>query len=680
MTADTDPRGRIKRLRAELRHHNHRYYVLDDPQIPDAEYDRLLRELQALETAHPELITPDSPTQRVGGAPLEGFTEVEHAVPMLSLANAFSAEEMQDFDRRVRERLGADADVTYLAEPKLDGLAINLRFENGSLTQAATRGDGARGEDVTQNVRTIDSVPLKLLGADWPPVLEVRGEVYMPRSGFEALNQRQRTNGEKTFANPRNAAAGSLRQLDPRIAAARPLTMFCYGFGEVGGGPLAETQSAAMARLKAWGLRVCPEQQTVQGLAGCNAYFDALAERRDGLDYDIDGVVFKADRFDQQQSLGFVSRAPRWAIARKFPAQEEMTELLGIDIQVGRTGALTPVARLAPVQVAGVTVTNATLHNEDEIRRKDVRIGDTVIVRRAGDVIPQVTGVVPDRRPAGAQAFVMPDHCPECGSDILRAAGEAAARCTGGLFCPAQRKEAIKHFASRRAMDIDGLGDKLVEQMLERELIQDPADLYALNYDQLAPLFLQPAALEKGQESKGAKNLLAALERSKETEFSRFLFALGIREVGEATARALAAHFGGLEGLMGADREALQEVSDVGPIVAAHVEAFFDQSHNREVLEKLNHAGIWWQEASPASERPQPLAGQTFVLTGTLSRPREDYKSELIALGAKVASSVSKKTDYVVAGPGAGSKRDKAEKLELNILNEQGLIDLLSEL
>lgn len=680
MTAKTDVRGRIERLRAELRHHNHRYYVLDDPEIPDAEYDRLFRELQGLETAHPELITPDSPTQRVGAEPLDAFEEVLHALPMLSLSNAFSEEEMGEFDRRVRERLGAEGAVRYLAEPKLDGLAINLRYEEGLLVQAATRGDGIRGEDVTQNVRTIDSAPLRLLGDAWPPVLEVRGEVYMPRSGFEELNARQRANHEKTFANPRNAAAGSLRQLDPRIAARRPLALFCYGFGEVAGGPLADSQSAAMARLARWGLRVSPEQQSVTGVTGCKTYFDAMAERRDALDYDIDGVVFKVDRFDQQQALGFVSRAPRWAIARKFPAQEQLTRLLDIDIQVGRTGALTPVARLEPVQVAGVIVTNATLHNEDEIRRKDIRIGDTVIVRRAGDVIPQVMGAIQDRRPPDAEEFVMPTHCPECGSDILRADGEAAARCTGGLFCPAQRKEAIKHFASRRAMDIEGLGDKLVEQMLERSLIEDPADLYALDYGRLAPLFLQPAALEKGQESKGAKNLLEALENSKTPELGPFLFALGIREVGEATARALADHFGALDAIEVADEEVLQAVTDVGPIVAAHVAAFFRQPHNREVIEKLRQQGVRWKETTAASERPQPLAGQTFVLTGALSKPREDYKADLIALGAKVASSVSKKTDYVVAGPGAGSKLEKAEKLELNILDEEGLIQLLSEL
>jgi DNA ligase (NAD+) len=657
--------ARLQGLREQVRYHNHRYYVLDDPEIPDAEYDRLFRELQALEAEFPELIAADSPTQRVGAAPLDEFGEVVHRVPMLSLDNAFSDADLADFERRVRERLKTEEVIAYTAEPKLDGLAVSLRYQDGRLVQAATRGDGSRGEDVTQNVRTIPTIPLRLLGDDWPQVLEVRGEIYLPRSGFERLNQQARDKGEKTFANPRNAAAGSLRQLDPRITAGRPLAMYCYGFGEIAGGPLAPTQAEGIARLKAWGLRVSPELQVVQGAEGCKAYFDALAKRRDRLDYDIDGVVFKVDRLDLQEALGFVSRAPRWAIARKFPAQEETTRLLAIEVQVGRTGVLTPVARLEPVQVAGVMVTNATLHNEDEIRRKDIRSGDTVIVRRAGDVIPQVLGVVRERRPADAAEFIMPGLCPECGSEVIRPEGEVAHRCTGGLFCPAQRKEALRHFASRRALDVEGLGEKLVEQLVERGLVHTPADLYRLD---LATL----AGLERMAE-KSAQNLLEALEHSKATTLPRFLYALGIREVGEATAKALARHFGTLERIEAADQEGLQQVPDVGPVVAAEIAGFFRQPHNREVIEQIRAAGVRWPDEEAPAADALPLAGKTIVLTGALTRPRDDIKAELEALGAKVAGSVSKKTHYVVAGPGAGSKLDKARELGIEILDEEGL-------
>ncbi|HHH39246.1 MAG TPA: NAD-dependent DNA ligase LigA [Sedimenticola sp.] len=671
MSVPPEVRERAARLRTEIERHNYQYYVLDDPLIPDSEYDRLLRELQRLEAEYPELVTPDSPTQRVGGAPLDAFQEVRHRVPMLSLENAFSDEEMREFDRRVRERLELGGEVVYAAEPKMDGLAISLRYEAGVLVQGATRGDGTRGEDVTGNVRTIRAIPLRLQGTGWPEVLEVRGEIYMPRSGFERLNAEARRQGEKTFANPRNAAAGSLRQLDPRVTAKRPLTMVSYGFGEVSGGDLAPTYSGSIARLKAWGLRVSPELQRVQGLQGCLDYYAALARRRDSLDYDIDGVVFKVDSLEQQRTLGFVSRAPRWAIARKFPAQEEITRLLAIDVQVGRTGALTPVARLAPVSVGGVTVTNATLHNAEEIRRKDIRIGDWVIVRRAGDVIPQVVRVVTERRPPDVREFRMPDHCPVCGSEVIRDADGIVLRCSGGLFCPAQRKEAIRHFASRRAMDIEGLGEKLVEQLVDQKLVASPADLYRLDVKTLA-------GLERMGE-KSARNLIVALERSKETTLARFLFALGIREVGEATAQALAAHFGSLEAIREADAETLQDVPDVGPVVAEHLVTFFRQPHNREVIEQLLAAGIHW----PAVERPavdrQPLKGKSFVLTGTLSRPRTRVKEQLQALGARVTGSVSARTDYLVAGADPGSKLEKAKKLGVEILDEAGLEALLKQ-
>ncbi len=663
-----DVKAKIGQLRQLINYHNYRYYVLDDPEIPDSEYDRLLRELQALEAEHPELITPESPTQRVGAQPLKEFSEVRHAVPMLSLGNAFSDEEMADFDGRVRKLLG-EKHIEYAAEPKLDGLAINLRYERGVLVQGATRGDGHRGEDVTSNVRTIGAIPLRLQGDEWPGVLEVRGEIFMPKRGFEELNERARNRGEKTFANPRNAAAGSLRQLDPKITATRPLSFYAYGWGELSVDRLADSYSASMAVLKGLGIPASPEQQVVQGLEGCLAYFEAMAKKRDSLEYEIDGVVFKVNDLEQQQRLGYVSRAPRWAIARKFPAQEALTVVKDVEFQVGRTGAVTPVARLQPVEAGGVVVRNATLHNMDEVRKKDVRIGDTVYVRRAGDVIPEIVRVLPERRPKDAREVVLPAHCPVCGSDIIKPEGEAVARCTGGLFCPAQRKEAIKHFASRRAMDIEGLGDKLVEQLVDQELIHDPADLYSLTREQLT-------GLERMGE-KSAQNLLDALVRSKETTLAHFLYALGIREVGEATSQTLVRQFRSLEALEKATQEQLQETPDVGPVIATHIAAFFRQPHNREVIEKLLGAGIHWPEVEVPPEEQQALAGKTFVLTGSLSRPRSEIKAELQELGARVAGNVSKKTDYVVAGEAAGSKLEKARELGVAILDEEQLNKLL---
>ncbi|MFO7592571.1 MAG: NAD-dependent DNA ligase LigA [Pseudomonadota bacterium] len=664
-TISDEVQQRVEELRRLIAHHNYRYYALDDPEIPDAEYDRLFRELQQLEQDYPDLITPDSPTQRVGAEPLKGFAEVRHAIPMLSLGNVFSEEELTDFDRRVREGLGVD-EVAYCVEPKLDGLAISIRYENGVLVRAATRGDGATGEDVTQNVRTIEAVPLKLYGEDYPEVLEVRGEVYMDKAGFEHLNQRQREKGEKTFANPRNAAAGSLRQLDSRITAQRPLTIYCYGVGVVEGAEMPGRHSEILEKLKQWGLRVCPEIRVVQGAQGCLDYYNEIGERRDSLPYEIDGVVYKVDSLARQQELGFVSRAPRWATAHKFPAQEEMTRLNDVEWQVGRTGALTPVARLEPVHVGGVMVSNATLHNPDEIARKDVRIGDTVIVRRAGDVIPEVVGMVASRRPDDTVPIETPTHCPICGSDVLQDEGEAVPRCTGGLFCSAQRKNAIKHFASRKAMDIDGLGDKLVEQLVDADLIKDVADLYALTREQLA-------GLERMGE-KSAANLVDALEKSKATTLERFLYALGIREVGESTARTLANHFGSLDKVEQAEEAQLLEVEDVGPIVAHHIHTFFRQPHNREVIDKLIAAGVQWPDVERMQAEEQPLAGQTFVLTGSLSTfTRDEAKERLQALGAKVSGSVSKKTGVVVAGEAAGSKLAKAEQLGVEVWDEARL-------
>jgi len=673
LSPDKATRARAQALREQIEHHNYQYYVLDQPEIPDAEYDRLFRELQGLEARYPELISPESPTRRIGGAPLEAFEEVEHRIPMLSLDNALSPEAMVEFDRRVRERLKRDSDMTYAAEPKLDGLAISLRYEQGRLVQAATRGDGRRGENVTQNVRTIAAVPLHLRGTDWPPLLEVRGEIFMPKKGFAALNERQRARGEKTFANPRNAAAGSLRQLDPKITAQRPLSMFCYGLGEVEGHAMSDSHSGSMALLKGWGLPISPELRVVTGVAACSAYYEDIGARRARLAYDIDGVVFKVDSVADQQALGFVSRAPRWAIAQKFPAEEELTQVEAVEFQVGRTGAVTPVARLTPVFVGGVTVSNATLHNMDEIERKDVRVGDTVFVRRAGDVIPEVVRVLPERRPKGARAVKLPAHCPVCGSDIERVEGEAVARCSGGLYCAAQRKEAVKHFASRRAMDIEGLGDKLIEQLIDQQLIRDPSDLFSLSVDTLAGL--------ERMGDKSARNLIEALDKARRTTLPRFLYALGIREVGEATAQALAREFGSLEAIRTADEEALQQTPDVGPVVARHVHTFFRQPHNRQVIDKLQAAGVEWPESEPApSPEVLPLAGKTFVLTGALSEPRERVKERLQTLGAKVAGSVSTKTDYVVAGDEAGSKLRKTQDLGIEVLDEAGLARLITRL
>ncbi len=673
MPTSTDIAVSIAQLRVEINHHNHYYYVLDDPQIPDAEYDRLMQRLQALELQAPELITPDSPTQRVGAKPLSGFAEVPHAVAMLSLDNAFSDDDMLAFDARVTKGLEVD-EVIYCAEPKLDGLAVSLRYERGLLVRAATRGDGRVGEDITQNVRTINSVPLRLMGDEFPPVLEVRGEVYMSRAGFDALNKRQRDHEEKPFANPRNAAAGSLRQLDPKITATRPLAMYCYGVGEVDEALSGASHRDILACLKEWGLPVSPETKEVRGVAGCLEYYHQIGEKRAALPYEIDGVVFKVNSIRQQQALGFVSRAPRWAIAHKFPAQEEMTRLIDIDIQVGRTGALTPVARLEAVFVGGVTVTNATLHNEDEVRRKDVRAGDMVVVRRAGDVIPEVVSVVLAARPDDARAFVMPTDCPVCGSEVRRAEGEAVSRCSGGLYCSAQRKEAIKHFASRRAMDIEGLGDKLVEQLVEMGWLNSVADLYdrsALPHEKLAGMARMG--------DKSADNLIAAIDKSKQTTLARFLFSLGIREVGQTTAQSLANHFGKLPAIMDADEEALLAVADVGPVVVANLRAFFHESHNREVIESLQRLGVQWPDVAAKRDQPQPLAGQIFVLTGSMeSMTRDEAKAKLQALGAKVTASISKKTRYLVVGADPGSKRDKAEKLGVPILDEAALESLLA--
>lgn len=671
MNAGTRAAREIEDLRRQIEHHNYLYYVLDRPEIPDAEYDRLMRHLQDLEAEHPDLVTPESPTQRVGAKPLKQFAEVRHTIPMLSLNNAFSDEEAEEFDRRARERLGEER-IHYVAEPKLDGLAIAVVYENGALTRAATRGDGTTGEDVTLNVRTIESVPLRLRGKHIPELLEVRGEVYMPHKGFAELNKRQAKRGEKPFANPRNAAAGSLRQLDPRITAERPLEMYCYGVGEVRGADLPDRHSKILEQLRDWGLRVSPEIKVVRGIDACLNYHRDLLDKRETLPYDIDGVVYKVDRIEQQQELGFVARAPRWALAHKFPAEEEMTKLRDIEVQVGRTGAVTPVARLEPVSVGGVTVTNATLHNEDEIERKDVRIGDTVIVRRAGDVIPEVVGVVKSKRPRNAKKFRMPKKCPVCGSEVERLEGEAVARCTGGLFCPAQRREAIKHFASRRALDIEGLGDKLVEQLDEQGLVKDVAGLYGLSLEQVA-------GLERMAE-KSAQNLLDALEDSKETTLARFIYALGIGQVGEATARNLARHFGNLSALQKASLDDLQEVPDVGEVVAESIHTFFRQAHNKEVIQRLQKAGVHWKDEQPASKAKQPLAGQTFVLTGTLdSMTRDEAKDRLQTLGAKVSGSVSKKTNYVVVGAEPGSKAAKAEALGVTMLDEAAFARLLKK-
>ena len=670
MSAPAEILERVKTLRQEINYHNYRYYVLDDPEIADAEFDRLMRELESLEKDHPELITADSPTQRIGAEPLKEFAEVKHAVPMLSLANAFSNSEVDDFDRRGRERLAVSS-LEYSVEPKLDGLAISLLYRDGVLSRAATRGDGTTGEDVTLNVRTIDAIPLRLLGDNHPPELEVRGEVIITKAGFEALNEQQRKNNAKLFANPRNAAAGSLRQLDPRITATRPLSFYCYGVGKVAGDSLATRHSDIMQQLKVWGLPVNPESRVVTGVKGCLEYYQEMQDKRDSLPYDIDGIVYKVDHLEQQQKLGFVARAPRWALAHKFPAQEEMTTLLDIDVQVGRTGALTPVARLEPVHVGGVMVSNATLHNQDEIDRLDARIGDTVIVRRAGDVIPQVVGVVISRRQGRPRRYHLPETCPVCGSPTVRLQGEAVTYCTGGLYCAAQRKQAIKHFASRRAMDIEGLGDKLVDQLVDEQLVNDIADLYQLDMEQLA-------GLERMAE-KSAGNLIKALDKSRTTTLARYLYSLGIHDVGETTAQTLANHFGTLDAIIQADEATLMQVPDIGPVVAKSIVEFFKQTHNKDVISKLLKI-ISWPEVKVKTGAELPLQDKTFVLTGTLSSmTRDEAKAQLQARGGKVTGSVSKKTDYVVVGENPGSKADKAESLGIEILDEAALRKLLKQ-
>lgn len=699
MSTRSEAQRRIPDLRAQLEHHNYLYYVLDAPEIPDSDYDRLLRQLQELETEFPDLVTPDSPTQRVGAAPVKEFGEVRHAVPMLSLDDVFSEAELRAFDARVRDRLGVTTAVEYAAEPKLDGLAISLIYQDGQLTRGVTRGDGLTGEDVTGNVRTIASVPLRLRGHTYPALLDVRGEVYMPRRGFEELNRQQAERGEKVFANPRNAAAGSLRQLDPRISAQRPLAFFAYAWGEVQGAELPGRHTQVLARFRDWGLRTNPENHLVQGVEGCVEYFRTLGTRRAGLPYQIDGVVYKVNRLDWQRELGFAARAPRWAAAHKFPAEEAMTRLRAVEFQVGRSGALTPVARLEPVFVGGATVSNATLHNMDEIARKDIRVGDTVIVRRAGDVIPEVAGVVLSKRPADAREVHMPERCPVCGARVEREIRErlqqgkmvieplAAWRCTGRLSCPAQLAQAILHFAGRRALDIEGLGEKLVEQLIAQQLLHSPADIYALTREQLA-------GLERMGE-KSADNLLIAVAKSKATTLARFLYALGVPEIGEVTAQTLASHFGSLEALEQAaqhymksldaarrseDRllvkrlgeEELRSVPDIGPEAAASLAEFFHEEHNRAVIQRLRRAGIHWPRAA-AEHKPAhtPLAGKSFVLTGTLSRmTREAAKAHIQALGGKVTGSVSRKTDFLVAGSEPGSKLAAANRLGVAVLSE----------
>jgi len=661
---------RVLALRAELEAHNRAYYVLDAPIIADAEYDRLYRELQALEAAHPELISPDSPTQRVGGAPLAEFAQRQHRLPMLSLNNAFEEEEVAAFDRRCREGLDT-AVVDYACEPKLDGLAITLVYERGLFAYGATRGDGYSGEDVSANLRTVRSVPLRLMGEVLPRRLEVRGEVLLYRRDFDKLNARQRELGEREFINPRNAAAGSLRQLDPRITAKRPLRFLAYALAEMEGLPVPATHSELMGQLAAWGLPVAAERQTVSGVDGLLGYYRRIGALRQGLPYDIDGVVYKVDRYAWQEALGFVSRAPRFALAHKFPAQEESTRVLDIEVQVGRTGALTPVARLEPVFVGGVTVTNATLHNEGEVRRKDVRVGDWVIVRRAGDVIPEVVAAVLEKRPADVRKFFMPDKCPVCGSAVERPEDEAIARCTGGLYCPAQRMGALLHFASRRALDIVGLGEKLVEQLVARDLVNTPADLYKL---QMADL----VGLERMGE-KSAANVLEAIARSKTTTLARFIYGLGIRNVGESTAKDLARHFGRIDALLDASEQELLQVRDVGPVVATSIRHFFDEQHNRMVIARLRNS-IHWPVGEPGRAPRGALAGKTLVLTGTLpSLSRDEAKAMIEARGGKVAGSVSKKTDFVVTGDEAGSKLERALRLGIPVLDQEQLMKLLEK-
>ncbi|MBS0461112.1 MAG: NAD-dependent DNA ligase LigA [Proteobacteria bacterium] len=692
-----DAAARAQALRRDIDEHNHRYHVLDAPSIPDAEYDALLRELEAIEAAHPELASADSPTRRVGGKPSGGFAQVRHDTPMLSLANAFSDAEVGQFVRKIRERLelGDDAPLRFSLEPKFDGLAIALRYEHGVFVRGATRGDGETGEDVSANLRTIKAIPLRLRGGDVPALLEVRGEVYMPRAAFEKYNEGARASGGKIklLVNPRNGAAGSLRQLDPAITALRPLAFFAYAVGVVDGldghHALPLRHSQLLAKLRDWGFPVSSLVATASGADGCLDYFRRIGAQRDQLPFDIDGVVYKLDDLRLQRELGYVGRTPRWALAHKFPAQERTTTVEDITVNIGRTGAATPVANLSPVFVGGVTVSNATLHNADQVARLDVRVGDTVVVRRAGDVIPEVVAVVLDRRPERTTAWVMPTHCPVCGSAIEREEGGVVARCSGGLACPAQRVRAIFHFASRRAMDIDGLGERLIEGLVEFGFLQSVADLYALTLGDLLEMKRRaderdgttPETVKDGKiASKWADNLIAAIAASKHTTLERFLYALGIPEVGQATAKALARHFGRLDALLRADATALLEVPDVGPIMAAHIIAFFAEAHNREAISQLRAAGVTWTQAQPQREPRGALAGQTFVLTGTLSTlARDAAKEKLEALGAKVAGSVSKKTSVVVAGEAAGSKLDKAHELGVEIWDEARLLAVLAE-
>ena len=661
---------RVRELSEQITQHNYRYHVLDDPEISDAAFDKLLLELKAIEAEHPDLVTPDSPTQRVGAIPVGELMQVVHTTPMLSLDNAFTTEDVANFDRRVRERLEGVESVEYAAEPKLDGLAISFRYEAGRLVQAATRGDGVRGEDVTHNVRTIEAVPIQLRGKA-PELLEVRGEVFMTIVGFKKMNEEALARGERTYVNPRNTAAGSIRQLDPRATANKPLDVFFYSVGEVRGWKLPAKHSEALEQLREWGLKVSPLLKVVEGAAGCLDYYRDIGEKRPKLKYEIDGVVYKVNKLAQQRELGFVARAPRWAIAHKFPAHEENTIVRGVEFQVGRTGALTPVARLEPVFVGGVTVSNATLHNMDEVQRKDVRIGDTVVLRRAGDVIPEIVKVILERRPPDARVIELPAQCPVCQSDVEKVAEEAVARCTGGLFCPAQRKEALRHFASRRALDIEGLGSKLIDQLVDSGKVQTPADLFKLTTEQLIEF-------ERMGEKSAAK-LVEAMNASKTTTLARFLYALGIRDVGESTAAALASHFGQLDNLLAASEEAIQEVPDVGPIVAAHVHHFFQQQHNREVIDDLRGQGVNWPvQKQRAADSAGALSGKTFVITGTLeSMSRDEAGDRITALGGKVSGSVSKKTSYVVVGAEPGSKAQKAQELGVEILDEAGLLKLL---
>ncbi|KUM55307.1 NAD-dependent DNA ligase LigA [Rheinheimera sp. EpRS3] len=665
----------LQQLRQQLEEYSYQYYVLDNPTVPDAEYDRLYRQLQQLETEHPQLITSDSPTQRVGAAPLAKFGQVSHSIPMLSLDNAFDAADFSAFYKRMAERLDNSAEFSFCCEPKLDGLAVSIRYENGVLVQAATRGDGYTGEDITSNVKTIRAVPLKLKGKAVPAVLEVRGEVFMPLAGFTQMNDKARAAGEKVFANPRNAAAGSLRQLDPKISAQRPLMFYAYAVGAVDdpqGLLSSQSHYQRLMQLKDWGLPVCPEIRLVTGAEQALAYYQDILQRRSQLAYEIDGVVIKVSDLAQQQALGFVARAPRWAIAFKFPAQEMLTTLLDVEFQVGRTGAITPVARLEPVVVGGVTVSNATLHNQDEIARLGVKVGDSVIVRRAGDVIPQIVSVVLEQRPQTAQDIVFPQQCPVCDSKVERVSGEAVARCSGGLFCAAQLKESIKHFVSRKAIDIEGLGDKLVEQLVEQQLVKTPADIYTLDMAALV-------GLERMAE-KSALKLLSAIEQSKQTTLPRFIYALGIREVGEATALNLANHFASLANVQQATLEQLLQVNDVGTVVAEHVKSFFTEPHNQSVITALVNAGINWPVIEQLAQTEQPLAGQTLVLTGTLvSMGRDDAKARLQRLGAKVSGSVSAKTHAVIAGDNAGSKLAKATELNVPVWSEQQMLDVFAQ-